>query len=51
MLKIQGSVLSEADNDPFTLITGSETEDVNDPCQIVDSDDDVEDDIDIELLF
>ena len=51
MLKTQVSVLSEPDNDSFTLVTESDNEDANDPCQIVDSDDDVEDDIDIELLF
>lgn len=52
MVKDPALVLSEPDNYSFTLITESDTEDANDPCQIVGSDDDVEDDINTgEWLF
>lgn len=48
MLKAQASVLLEPDKDPFTLITESDTEEANDPYQVVDEDDSGDDDIDIE---
>ena len=47
MLKAQVSILLEPDEDPFK-ITESDVEDANDPNQIIDSDDEANEDIDID---
>ena len=47
MLKAQASVLLEPDDDTFTLIPESDSEDVNELWQIVARDYDIEDEIDI----
>ena len=47
MLKTQASMLLEPDDDPFK-ITESDVEDANDERQIIDSDDETDEDIDID---
>ena len=48
MLKPQLSILLEPDEDPFEMITESDVEDANSPYQVVDTDSEHDDDIDIE---
>ena len=48
MLKSQLSILLEPDENPFEMITESDVEDANDPHQVVDTDSEHDDDIDIE---
>ena len=47
MLKAQVSILLQSDEDPFK-ITKSDIEDANDPNQIIGSDDEANEDIDID---
>ena len=47
MLKAQVSMLLEPDEDPFN-ITELDVEDANDPSQIIDSDEESDEDIDID---
>ena len=47
MLKTQASVLLEPDENPFE-ITESDVEDANNPIQVIDSDEDSDEDIDVE---
>ena len=47
MLKTQASMLLEPDDDPFK-ITESDVKDANDERQIIDSDDETDEDIDID---
>ena len=47
MLKSQLSILLEPDENPFEMITESDVEDANDPHQVVDTDSEHNDEIDI----
>ena len=48
MLKSQLSILLESDENPFEMITESDVEDANDRHQVVDTDSEHDDNIDIE---